>query len=153
MLAILLALLIGIVTGLRTLTAPAAISWGVYLGWLNLQGSWLAFLDHPLAPWILTVLALGELVADQLPFTPSRTHPTQFAGRIVSGALCGAAIGVSSEMLVGGIVAGALGAVLGTLGGHAARARLAVAFGQDRPAALIEGAVAILGALIIVRAA
>ena len=42
------------------------------------------------------------------------------------------------------------GAVIGTVGGHAFRARLAKAFGRDRPAAFIEDAVAYVGALIIV---
>ena len=32
----LLALLIGVVAGLRTMTAPAAVSWAAYLGWLPL---------------------------------------------------------------------------------------------------------------------
>lgn len=53
-------------------------------------------------------------------------------------------------MLVAGVLAGIVGAVIGTLGGRAARARMAAAFGRDRPAALIEDAVAILGALLIV---
>jgi hypothetical protein len=39
--------------------------------------------------------------------------------------------------------------VLGTLGGRTARALLAAAFGKDSPAALIEDAVAILAALLI----
>jgi uncharacterized membrane protein len=38
------------------------------------------------------------------------------------------------------------------LGGAEGRARLAAAFGKDRPAALIEDAVAILGAVLIVGA-
>jgi uncharacterized membrane protein len=42
--------------------------------------------------------------------------------------------------------------VIGTLGGHALRARLAAAFGRDRPAAFIEDAVAIGGALLAVLA-
>ena len=45
-----------------------------------------------------------------------------------------------------------VGAVLGTLGGRAFRARLAAAFGSDRPAALIEDALAIGGALLMVSA-
>ena len=40
----LLALLIGVVAGLRALTAPAAVSWAAHLGWLHLQNTWLAFL-------------------------------------------------------------------------------------------------------------
>jgi uncharacterized membrane protein len=149
MVLILLALLIGIVAGLRAMTAPAAISWAAFLGYLGLDGSPLAFLGYRFTPWIFTVLAIVELVTDQLPSTPSRKVPIQFATRVVMGALSGAAIGASGGSLVSGLVAGAVGAVLGTLGGAATRAQLAAAFGHDRPAALIEDAVAILGAVLI----
>jgi uncharacterized membrane protein len=53
---------------------------------------------------------------------------------------------------VAGLLAGIAGAVIGTLGGHAFRARLAKAFGSDRPAAFIEDAVAIGGAFLIIAA-
>ncbi len=43
-----------------------------------------------------------------------------------------------------------MGTVIGTLGGHAARARLAAALRKDAPAAFIEDAVAILAAVVIV---
>lgn len=145
----LLALLIGVVAGLRAMTAPAALAWAAHFGWLNLSGSWAAFLGNVWARWILTILALGELVTDQLPSTPSRTVPVQFGTRIVVGAFCGAAVALAGGSWIVGLVAGAVGAVVGTLGGRAARARLAAAFGSDRPAALIEDAVAIGGALLI----
>jgi uncharacterized membrane protein len=145
----LLALLIGIVAGLRAMTAPALVSWAAYLGWINLNGTWLAFLGNAWTHWILTLLALGELVTDQLPSTPSRRVPVQFGTRIVTGGLSGAAIGAGSGALVGGLLAGIAGAVIGTLGGSAFRARLAAAFGSDRPAAIIEDLVAIGGALLI----
>ena len=148
--ACLLALLIGVVAGLRTMTAPAAVSWAAHLGWLDLGGTWLAFLGYAWTPWIMSVLALVELVTDQLPSTPSRTVPMQFGARIVSGALSGAAIGVAGGSPACGLVSGIIGAIVGTLGGRAARARLAAAFGNDRPAALIEDAVAIGSALLIV---
>jgi len=146
----LLALLMGVVAGLRTMTAAAAVSWAASLGWLDLRGTWLAFLGYAWTPWIISVLALGELVADQLPSTPSRTAPLGFGARIVSGALAGAAIGAPSKAIVAGALAGIVGAIVGTLGGHAGRARLAAAFRSDRPAAFIEDAVAIGGALLIV---
>jgi uncharacterized membrane protein len=146
----LLSLLIGIVAGLRTMTAPAAISWGARTGWLNLAPTSLAFLGYAFTPWILTLLALVELVTDQLPTTPSRKAPGPFGARILSGALSGAAIGASRGSLFTGVIAGILGAVIGTVGGYAFRARLARAFGKDRPAALIEDAIAIGGAFLIV---
>ena len=146
MIAYLLALLIGIVAGLRAFTAPTAISWAAHLGWLRLDDTWLAFLGYAWTPWILTLLATGELVTDQLPSTPSRTVPVQFGARIAMGALSGAAFG--SRLF--GAVAGIVGAVIGTLGGRTARARLGAVFDRDPPAALIEDAVAILAALLIV---
>jgi uncharacterized membrane protein len=145
----LLALLIGIVAGLRALTAPAMVCWAVRLGWLDLSGTWLAFLGNVWVRWILTLLAVTELVTDQLPTTPSRKVPLQFGTRIVTGALSGAAIGAGSGSLVGGLVAGIAGAIAGTLGGSAIRAQLARAFGDDHPAAFLEDAAAIGGALLI----
>ncbi len=148
-----LALLLGIVAGLRTLTAPAAVSWAAAHGGLRLVDRWLFFFGHPAAPWIGTALALAELVGDQVPSAPSRTVPVAFGGRLLTGALSGAAIGSAGGRRIGGMVAGMVGATIGTLGGHAARARLAAAFGRDRPAALLEDAVAVIGALLIVGAA
>lgn len=144
------ALLIGIVAGLRTMTAPAAVSWAAHLGWIDLSGSWLAFLGYSWTPWIFTALAALELVGDQLPSTPSRKVPMQFGARIVAGGLAGAALGIAAGALVPGLIAGVVGAVLGTLGGAAVRAKMASAFGRDLPAALIEDAVAIGGAFLIV---
>ena len=145
----LLALLIGIVAGLRAMTPPALVAWAAHLGWLDLSGSWLGFLANAWLRWILTLLAIVELVTDQLPSTPSRTVPIQFGARIATGALSGAAVGAAGGAMVGGLLAGIVGAVIGTLGGRALRARLASAFGSDRPAAFIEDAVAIGGALLI----
>ncbi|MBW4657178.1 MAG: DUF4126 domain-containing protein [Drouetiella hepatica Uher 2000/2452] len=146
----LLALVIGIIAGLRTMTAPAAMSWAAYLGYLNLDGSWLAFMGYRFTPWILSVLALGEFVTDQLPSTPSRKVPVQFGARLISGALSGAMVGVNGGALLGGLVAGIVGAAIGTLGGAAIRSRLATALGRDLPAALIEDAIAIISAVVVV---
>jgi uncharacterized membrane protein len=152
LMAVLLALLVGVVAGLRTLTAPAAVSWAAHLGRLHLDATWLAFFGYAWTPWILTLLAIGELIVDQLPSTPSRTAPVGFGARIVSGALSGAAVGAAGGTMIGGSVAGSAGAVIGTLAGHAFRARLAAAFGRDRPAAFVEDAIALGGALMIVMA-
>lgn len=149
---LLLALAIGIVAGLRTMTALAAVSWTVWRGQPELAGSWLAFLGYRYTPWIISLLAVGEFIADQLPITPSRKVPIQFGGRIVIGALGGAVVGLAGGILMPGLVAGVIGAVAGTLGGAALRSRLAAHFHRDLPAALIEDAVAVAGALLIVAA-
>ncbi|HEV2566393.1 MAG TPA: DUF4126 domain-containing protein [Microvirga sp.] len=147
-----LALLIGVIAGLRAMTAPAAISWAASLGLINLEGTWLAFLGYRFTPWIMTVLALGELIGDKLPTTPSRKTLLPFATRTIVGGLCGGAVAAQGGSFLGGLVAGAVGGIIGTLGGAEGRARLAAAFGKDRPAALIEDAIAILGAALIVGA-
>jgi uncharacterized membrane protein len=143
-----LALLIGVVAGLRALTPLAVVSWAAHLGLLHLQGTWLAFLGHPVTAWIATVLALVELVTDKLPTTPSRKVPMQFGARIAVGALCGAALGLPAQMFAG-LFAGVIGATIGTLGGAAFRQLLAKKFGNV-PAALLEDVIAIGGAFLIV---
>src|SRR5258705_11164995 len=104
-----LAFLIGVVAGLRSMTAPAVVSWAARLGWLHLENTPLAFLGFTVTPYILSVLAIGELINDKLPKTPSRKTPVPFAARIVMGALCGAALGAPSGALSGDLLAGALG--------------------------------------------
>ncbi|MGH7628941.1 MAG: DUF4126 family protein [Gemmatimonadales bacterium] len=107
------------------MTAPAAVAWAACFGWLHLEATPLAFLGSRAARYVLLALMLSELVADKLPFTPSRTRPAPFAGRILAGGLAGAAItaGLTHSLAVGA-VAGAIGAVAGTLGGYQARTRL-----------------------------
>lgn len=145
-----LAFLIGVVAGLRTMTAPAAASWAAATGRAQVQGGALAFMGAAVTPWVFTVLAVLELIADQLPKTPSRKTPMQFGARVFSGALSGATIGAGTGALAPGLVLGALGAIAGTFGGYELRARLAKAFKRDAPAALIEDAVAIGAAVLIV---
>lgn len=45
-LVLLLALLIGVVAGLRSLTAPAVVSWAAFLGWINLHGTWASWMGN-----------------------------------------------------------------------------------------------------------
>jgi len=148
----LLALLIGTVAGMRAMTAPAAIAWAARLGTLSLSGTWLAFLGYAWTPWILTLLAIGELVTDQLPSTPSRKMPVPFGTRVLMGAVCGAALTAGAGSMLPGAIVGIAGAVAGTLGGYALRARMAAAFGRDRPAALLEDAIAMGVAVAVVLA-
>lgn len=144
------AFLIGIVAGLRAMTAPAAVSWAAWLGWIDLSQSVLAFMGYGWTPWIFSLLAIAEIVNDKLPNTPSRKVPPQFAARALMGALAGASLGAAGEMLAVGLVAGIIGAVAGTYGGAAMRGRLSGIFGRDLPAALTEDAVAVVGAFLIV---
>jgi uncharacterized membrane protein len=147
----LLAFLIGVIAGLRAMTAPAVVSWAARLGWLHVENTWLAFLGSVAAPYIFTVLAIGELITDKLPKTPSRKAPPGFIARIVTGGLSGAAIGATSASWIVGLAAGVIGAVVGTLGGYEFRSRLVKATGgKDVPIALLEDVITIGGAFLIV---
>src|SRR5262245_4101289 len=99
------------------MTAPAVVSWAAYLKWLDLSQTPLAFLGYAATPYIVSLLAIGELITDKLPTTPSRKAPPGFIARIVSGAFCGyaLALGIGQSALVGGLL-GSIGAVAGTLG-------------------------------------
>jgi uncharacterized membrane protein len=84
---LLLAFCIGIVAGLRSLTAPAVVAWTAHLGWIKLSGSPLVFMGSAWAVSIFTLLALVELVTDQVPKTPARTTAVPLGARIVMGLL------------------------------------------------------------------
>ena len=151
-LILLLALLIGVVAGLRSLTAPAVVAWAAFIGWIDLHGTWAAWMASIITAIVLTVLAVGELVNDKLPKTPARTAPPIFAARIVMGGLAGAALGAWPHWTFSALGAGVIGAVLGTLGGYQSRKRLAAVAGKDLPVALLEDAVAIVGGFAIAAA-
>src|SRR5262249_54292766 len=143
--------LIGVVAGLRSMTAPAVVSWAARLGWLHVENTWASFLGAAVTPYILTVCAIAELVADQLPRTPSRKAPPGFIARLVTGAFCGAALGAPADASITSAAFGVMGAIIGTLGGYEFRVRLVKAIGgKDYPIAFLEDAIAIFGAFLIV---
>lgn len=149
-LVILLALLIGVIAGLRAMTAPAVVAWGAMLGWIDVADKWSEWMAHPITVTVLTIFLFGELVTDQLPKTPSRRVPAQFVARLISGAFAGAVIGSAFFHTFSATGAGVIGAVLGTLGGAALRARLASANnGNDRPGAFGEDVLAVGGGFLV----
>ncbi|SRR6266567_3864566 len=122
---VLLTLGIGVVAGLRSLTAPAVVAWAAHIGWINLHGSPLAFMGSAWAVGVFTVLAVVELVADQLPGTPSRTAPVGLSARIVTSALSGACLAIAGGAMIWlGALAGAVGGIAGAFGGYQARVGL-----------------------------
>ena len=86
---------IGVMAGLRSLTAPAVVAWAAHWGWLDLQASYLAFLASAPARYLLLALAFGELIADKLPSTPNRTAALGLGARIVTGSTSGMALGLA----------------------------------------------------------
>jgi uncharacterized membrane protein len=145
-------LLLGVVTGMRSMTAMAVLCWAAWLGFVPEQG-WAIWIAYLAAAIVFTILALGEYVVDTLPKTPSRTAPGPAVARVVIGALVGAlVVTANGEPLAGGILLGALGALIGTWGGYWVRMTLDRMTGHDLPVALVESASAIgLAILAVVR--
>jgi uncharacterized membrane protein len=107
------AAIVGVIAGMRSMAAPALVS---RLG----------------APGILPVstgtvtaaLAIGEAIADKLPFMPSRTMPPSLITRAVSGGLSGASLTSSRRRSpFWGAVIGAAAAVGATYAAYEFRQR------------------------------
>ena len=147
-----LAFAIGIVSGMRSLTAPAFAAWAAQRNWLNLAGTRLAFMGSTAAVAIFTLLAIAELITDKLPSTPSRTAPVGLIARFFCGALAGACVGVSSgQSPAPGAILGAAGGIAGAFAGYQWRTGLVSALKvPDIAIALLEDAIAIGAGLFIV---
>src|SRR5271154_7038498 len=121
-LILVLAFGIGVIAGLRALTAPGVVCWAAHLHWINLQGTHLAFMGTIVAVAIFTLAAIGEIVNDKLPKTPPRTATPSLIIRIVMGAFAAAtrSAGIGGS-LGGGAPLGGVGAGVGTFGGYYVR--------------------------------
>jgi uncharacterized membrane protein len=148
MVILLYAFLLGCVCGLRSMTAPAVVAWGAHLGWLRLEGSLLAFLSNKISLIIFSLFALGELIADKLPFIPPRIQAGPLGVRILFGAMCGAALCLSSTPILGALLGG-LGGIVGAFAGYAYRRRFSLTV-PDLLLALIEDLVAVGSGLLLV---
>ncbi|GAC1410746.1 MAG: DUF4126 family protein [Candidatus Velthaea sp.] len=127
---------LGIVSGLRTFLAPAAL----YVARGGVAG------------YVLGVVALGELIGDVLPKTPSRTILPQLVARLVSGAFVGWMLCTFlGAPPIAGATLGLAGALIGTYGGAAVRASLIDRIGAV-PAALAEDAIGIIAAVTLISA-
>ncbi len=136
MLDLVLALGIGIVSGLRTFTSLAAV--------FLMRGG--------VAGWTLGALALAEYVYDVSPNCGSRTAFPGNVARIISGAVAGWFLTASrGGSAPAGAVTAVAGALIGTYGGSAVRRAASARIG-NLPAGLTESLVAAaLAALIVTR--
>lgn len=148
-----LAILIGFVAGLRSMTAPALVSWGAHLGWINLHGSPLSFMGSPIAVAIFTLAAIGEIVNDKLPKTPPRTAVMSLIARMIMGGLCGACLyAAAAATPVTGAILGIIGALIGTYVGYYVRRGLVNSLNvKDIMIAIPEDIIAIVLAYFVVR--
>jgi uncharacterized membrane protein len=149
---LLVALCLGALTGLRTFTPIAVLAWTLHLRYMHIPGSSLHFLHTIAAVIILTVLALGELIADKMPQTPSRLKAPGMTGRVIFGFICGMISGQAWGVNWGiAAVVGVVGAVLGALLGYEVRKGWVRTFHwHDLPVALIEDLVCIGGSILVI---
>ena len=142
--------LLGLVTGMRSMTAMAVLCWFAYKGDLSLDGTWAAWAAKLVTAIVFTILALGELVADKLPKTPNRTAPGPLIGRVIFGGLVGSivAAGLNGSEFEGAIL-GIGGALIGAFGGFLIRREIVLRTGyKDWRVALAEDASAIFFAVL-----
>jgi uncharacterized membrane protein len=142
---------IGVLTGLRAMTPIAVLCWMTTLGRIPTVQNWMGFVANRISVGVFTLGAVGELIGDKLPMTPSRTKPPGLIARIVFGGLCAAILAASASFpVVPGALLGALGGIAGTYGGWFARTRAVAAFHcPDFPIALLEDAFAIVGSCLV----
>jgi uncharacterized membrane protein len=136
-------IVLGISTGMRTMTATAVMCW---FAWLRLlpQHGWTFWAGNLISVIVFTLLALGEYVGDTLRSTPSRTTLPQVFARLFFASLAGAlAAQAMLEPVAGGVLFGLAGALIGTYGGHHFRMVCARRAGRDLPIALSESALAL----------
>ena len=145
---------LGVVAGLRSMTAPAAVSRAAARGRLTgQQGTPLAFVGRPLTARVLRLMALGEYGGDKLPSVPARTKPGPLAGRAGSGALVGSVSFQDAALPpLAGALCGAGGAVLGSFAGMRTRKAIVAATGLPDPVvAVAEDLLAFTAANAIIR--
>jgi uncharacterized membrane protein len=103
------AAVLGAVSGMRSMAAPAIVSRLAHTGLLPLADSQIKFLGHKNSAKTMALMAAGEMIADKLPFIPNRTAVFPLVTRAVSGALSGTAFVKARKGSV------ALGALIGSL--------------------------------------
>ncbi|MBN1963223.1 MAG: hypothetical protein JW910_01165 [Anaerolineae bacterium] len=146
--------IMGISTGMRTLAGPSLLSSYLSRRYEALPARRLLRLFA--GRWSVALLrlgALGELVGDKLPMTPSRLEPEGLAGRLSSGALVGLMLaGARGKSRLLGMALGMAGAGLGAVGGYQTRHDIVEDSGlPDSLIALVEDAVAYGGGWLILR--
>ena len=106
------AAVLGAVSGMRSMAAPAIVSKLAHTGLLPVQESQIDFLRHKNSVKTMAIMAVAEMVADKLPFIPNRTSVFPMVTRAASGAFSGIAFtGGKKRSKVFGALIGALAAV------------------------------------------
>lgn len=143
--------LLGGVTGLRSMSGPALVCWGIHLGWLTVAGSPLFFLGNSVSLVVFSLLAVGELVGDKLPQIPNRIAPGPLVARMVFGGMSGWVLALSGHAHVwAGAGIAAVGAVAGAFAGFYIRRAITRRGTKDFLVAMVEDVIAVGGGLFLI---
>ncbi|WP_434389132.1 DUF1990 family protein [Melittangium boletus] len=112
----------GVLAGMRSMSAPAVLAYQYSVEPKAVPGGWGERVPWKKTAAVLGVLAAGELVADKTPWVPARIAPPALLGRVVMGALTGAAVAAPGRKLSPTrAVVGATAAVVATVGFYTLR--------------------------------
>ena len=142
--------LLGLATGLRSMTWIAIVCWFAYRGDLSLVDTWGGWTGHLVTVAIFALLAVAELICDKLPWIPNRTAPGPLTVRLLLGGLVGAlaATGLDGSVCEG-ILLGVIGVLLGAFGGYQMRKELVQRQGwEDWHVAVVEDFIAVVGSIL-----
>jgi uncharacterized membrane protein len=142
--------LLGLVTGMRTMTAMMVLCWFAYAGHLPLDDTWASWSAKLVTAIIFTVLAIGEYIVDKLPKTPNRTAPFPLVARLVFAGLVGAIVAAGlNGSGIEGVILSVGGALVGAFAGFLIRRELVLRLkSKDWPVALVEDVSAVMGAVL-----
>lgn len=118
------AALLGALAGMRSMAAPAVLGQLSRNGALSEVTGPLALVAKPHLATATSVMALGEMVADKLPFVPNRTAVGPLLGRALTGGVSGAVVCSARKRSAWlGALIGAAAAVGATYGAYELRKR------------------------------
>ena len=135
--------MLGLATGLRSMTPMAVLCWFAYAG--QLSADWAPWVSHLSLAIVFTVLALGELIADKTPRIPDRVSATPLIWRLLLAGFIGAYAAASMQGPgLEGVLLAVVGALIGAFGGYMLRRDLVQKFDcRDWHIAIAEDVLAI----------
>jgi uncharacterized membrane protein len=117
--------LLGFITGMRSMTPLAVISWFAWLGLLPVTDDWCWWCAKLPVAVGFTLLAAAEYAADKLGYSPPPTRPSVLIIRVFLGGLAGAIVAAGLDASgIEGTILGILGALVGSFCAYQLRHQL-----------------------------